>query len=304
MRPPADGQLRKLDKESGKPGDELFDFNVTDDPSHNQKHYEALGESITDEVYRILVEEKGMHKIYVPDNVPPEQATFVFSTKPDLKDAKKLMILIHGSGVVRAGQWSRSLIINHSLAHGTQIPYVERAKSLGYTVLITNGNDNYRLMDGNQKAIQHSGSPTEHGDYVWKNLVAKNNPQAVAIVAHSYGGVVTLDLAQKNPEFFASKVFAVGLTDSVHSSAMVSNSVIKMLRGYSRNWVTSGEPLDTELKRSSEKDVARFSAGHTKHEWTSYSCMEALFEFFEKNYEEFQQKHGGGEPTKKPKLDL
>lgn len=43
-------------------------------------------------------------------------------TNPD-----KLMVLIHGSGVVRAGQWARRLIINEDLDSGTQIPYIKRA---------------------------------------------------------------------------------------------------------------------------------------------------------------------------------
>lgn len=43
-------------------------------------------------------------------------------TNPD-----KLMVLIHGNGVVRAGQWARRLIINEDLDSGTQIPYIKRA---------------------------------------------------------------------------------------------------------------------------------------------------------------------------------
>lgn len=43
-------------------------------------------------------------------------------TNPD-----KLLVLIHGNGVVRAGQWARRLIINEDLDSGTQIPYIKRA---------------------------------------------------------------------------------------------------------------------------------------------------------------------------------
>lgn len=98
--------MRQIDKETGKPGDKVFDFNVSKDASKNQRHYEALGDIITEHVYELL-EKEGMHKIYVPKNVPKEQASFIFSTKQDLTNCKKLLVLIHGSGVVRAGQWSR-----------------------------------------------------------------------------------------------------------------------------------------------------------------------------------------------------
>lgn len=97
---------------------------------------------ITDCVYDLL-EEKGLHKIKVPLDAEGDSGTFIFSTQKELKEPKKLLILIHGSGVVRAGQWARSLIINHSIDAGTQIPYIEEAKKQGFEVILTNTNDNY-----------------------------------------------------------------------------------------------------------------------------------------------------------------
>lgn len=44
-----------------------------------------------------------------------------------LVNPDKLLVLIHGNGVVRAGQWARRLIINEDLDSGTQIPYIKRA---------------------------------------------------------------------------------------------------------------------------------------------------------------------------------
>ena len=38
-----------------------------------------------------------------------EAHSFIFES-PDARTADKLMIIIHGSGVVRAGQWSRRLV--------------------------------------------------------------------------------------------------------------------------------------------------------------------------------------------------
>ena len=37
-----------------------------------------------------------------------------------------------------------SLVINNGINEGTQLPYIRRAKKLGYAVLILNTNDNYR----------------------------------------------------------------------------------------------------------------------------------------------------------------
>jgi len=54
----------------------------------------------------------------------------------------KLLILIHGSGAVRAGQWARALCINESLEIGSVLPYIREAKKAGYGVIVCNPNDN------------------------------------------------------------------------------------------------------------------------------------------------------------------
>jgi hypothetical protein len=39
-----DGQLRKIDPNTGEPGNEPFEFHVTENQDYNQKRYEALGD--------------------------------------------------------------------------------------------------------------------------------------------------------------------------------------------------------------------------------------------------------------------
>lgn len=268
-----EGKLRQLD-EDGNLTDKPFKFDVYSSHSENQKNYEALGEVLNEHVYNLLIE-NGLHKIYIPDNVPKDEATFVFSTKEELKDVDKLMIIIHGSGVVRAGQWARSLIINDSIDSGTVLPYVKKARDAGFEVLITNTNDNFR----NGKKIQGNGSPESHAESVWKKFVQSSNANTIVIVAHSYGGIVTAQLAKTFKEDFDEKVIAVAFTDSVHSGRGLSKKLIEV----GVNFVTSEEPLDTVLRRY-DGDMERRSAGHIKHEMTSYSCIEALFKFINERY--------------------
>lgn len=80
--------------------------------------------------------------------------------------------------------------------HGTQIPYIRRAQELGYDLLVTNTNDNYRMVEGKRKPIQGLSSATSHAAHVWEKYVMACEPEAVAIVAHSAGGGVTLDLVR------------------------------------------------------------------------------------------------------------
>ena len=81
---------------------------------------------ITEEVYKLLESEAGLEKVNIPvsqstqiiavlynyldpiyvQNSAKKDCSFFFTTPGALK-ADKLMVLIHGSGVVRAGQWAR-----------------------------------------------------------------------------------------------------------------------------------------------------------------------------------------------------
>lgn len=160
------------------------------------------------------MEQNGMIRRYLPDNIPEEKATFVYCTKSELKNPKKLMVIIHGSGVVRAGQWARSMIINHSLDAGTILPYIKKAREQGFEIIVTNTNDNYR----NKKPIPGSETPEKHAISAWEKFVQPANADAIAVVAHSYGGHIAIDLSEKYTKDFEDKVFALALTDSVHSS--------------------------------------------------------------------------------------
>lgn len=76
-----------------------------------------------------------------------------------------------------------------------------------------NTNDNFR-QDG--RKIPRSGDPEEHSQYVWKKYVERSNAQSILIVAHSYGGVLTLALINEMPKEFEKRVKGVAFTDSVH----------------------------------------------------------------------------------------
>ncbi|XP_034239630.1 FAM172 family protein homolog CG10038 [Thrips palmi] len=281
----SEGKLRKIDPATGEAGSEPFEFNVSSDPAYNQKRYEALGELITPYVYQLLSDDVGLKKLPVPDSQDP--STFIFATEDALSNPDKLMVLIHGSGVVRAGQWARSLIINDCLDSGTQIPYIQRAIAQGYGVLVLNTNDNKRTINGKVVTIKGSSDPLEHANWVWENYVTKAKAKKIAVVAHSFGGVCAVELASAYFDDFKSRVFAVALTDSVHQmrGQRLKTEVKEYLYSVGRNWVSSGLPLDKVVEDYKKSDIISVSAGHRKHEMTSWSCIESLFKFLQNNYE-------------------
>ncbi|XP_013789047.1 protein FAM172A-like, partial [Limulus polyphemus] len=222
------GLLRHI--ETGEP----FKFQAKEnDHDYNQRRYEALGELITEHVYQLLLSEGKLKK----KSIPVRKSyflihTFIFLSEDALTNSDRLVVFIHGSGVVRAGQWARKLIINDGINSGTQLPFIKRAHGLGYGVVVLNTNDNTRIVDGKKVFIRGSESPEKHAKYVWKEVIQKSAARHIAVVAHSYGGVVLMDLVKKFEKFFHDRVFAVALTDSVHSirHQMVAQSSLRWLQ--------------------------------------------------------------------------
>ncbi|XP_048667374.1 cotranscriptional regulator FAM172A isoform X13 [Marmota marmota marmota] len=173
------GQLRHI--KTGEP----FVFNYREDLHRwNQKRYEALGEIITKYVYELLEKDCNLKKISIPvDATESEPKSFIFMSDDALTNPQKLMVLIHGSGVVRAGQWARRLIINEDLDSGTQIPFIKRAvdktqlkmdqkpirpetlhileQKEGYGVIVLNPNENYIEVEKPKMHVQSSSDSSD-----------------------------------------------------------------------------------------------------------------------------------------------
>lgn len=153
------GQLRHI--RTGDP----FVFNAREDLHRwNQKRYEALGEIITQYVYGLLETQCDMTRVLLPvDAAEGEPTSFIYVTDDALSNPSKLLVLIQGSGVVRAGQWARRLIINQDLDSGTQIPFITRAIQNGFGVMVLNPNENYLEIE-KPDTSSPAGSPDEQLD--------------------------------------------------------------------------------------------------------------------------------------------
>uniref|UniRef100_A0A5F9DF70 ARB2 cotranscriptional regulator A n=1 Tax=Oryctolagus cuniculus TaxID=9986 RepID=A0A5F9DF70_RABIT len=279
------GQLRHI--KTGEP----FVFNYREDLHRwNQKRYEALGEIITKYVYELLEKDCNLKKISIPvDATENEPKSFIFMSEDALTNPQKLMVLIHGSGVVRAGQWARRLIINEDLDSGTQIPFIKRAMDEGYGVIVLNPNENYIEVEKPKTHVQSSSDSSdepaekrERKDKVSKETKKRRdfyekyrNPQREKEMMQLYIRMIQREADVK------SKVTAVALTDSVHNvwHQEAGKTVREWMRENCCNWVSSSEPLDTSVE-SMLPDCPRVSAGTDRHELTSWKSFPSIFKFF------------------------
>jgi len=270
------GQMRQLEEDGVTISDRPFKFEVKPgDRTYNQAHYEALGEVITEEVYSLL-ESRGQlerRELKVEGVKEKEPKSFVFVSS-EFQEKENLLVIIHGSGVVRAGQWARRLIMNEDLDKGTVLPYVEEARNHNWGVLVMNTNLNE--IDG--KEIPGSDSPESHAVTVWEQMIKKSKAEKVVVLAHSYGGLVTVELANVFKKDFLGRVEGVLLTDSVHGRLTRDKELDRKLSRVGRNWVSSEKPLGTLVDRVRGGDrIECVSAGHEQHEWTSWAASRDIF---------------------------
>ncbi|XP_051806382.1 cotranscriptional regulator FAM172A homolog isoform X2 [Acanthochromis polyacanthus] len=279
------GQLRHI--KTGKP----FVFNAREDLHRwNQKRYEALGEIITQYVYELLEKKCNMTKAILPvDAAEDEPTSFIYLSPDALSNPSKLLVLIQGSGVVRAGQWARRLIINQDLDSGTQIPFINRAMEEGYGVMVLNPNENYLEVEKPAK-FSPLPSPTEPSDEPAEKRERKDdkegkkkrefyekyrNPQKETETER-----IPIRMNQREMQV-KNRVCAVALTDSAHNIWLqeTSKSTQDWMQQHCCNWVSSPEPLDTPLDPMLP-DCPRVSAGTERHELTSWMSFTSIFRFF------------------------
>ncbi|XP_069060965.1 putative protein ARB2BP [Pleurodeles waltl] len=301
------GELRHLDT------NKHFDYNFfKGDHKRNHKRYQVLGHMITQYIYELLEKACSLQKIYFPiDAHDNEPLSFFFMTEEALNNPSSLIVLLQDRGVIRAGQWGQKAIIHHSLQHGTQIPFIERALQEYGGVILLNPNDNFTTMkmeeesesvikeeSPSERNVPHSSfeiredpeipkrgssTPEEHTTYVWDYFISKSSAANVAFIAHGYGGLVFVDLLLHRRLEIMSKVFAVAFIDSLHHvqhQASNDPEVQGWILKHARGWISSSLPLDRSVVTLWNVDCPRVSAGTENHELVPSFTLNSIFRFF------------------------
>ena len=262
----------------------------------NQQEYDLVGLYVQCYVENLIITKFDLNILYVPnksnnylnrDETIPQckiLTTKDFSTNP------KCLILIQGTGVVRLGQWARSVCINENLDLGTMIPYVDKAIKNNYSVIIMNPNE--RKDFKTEEEIEEFKTMESHSVYVYNNIIKKNNNiKDIYIVAHSRGGECAVEILLNNKEdLMEGKIKKIAFTDSVHGEdyLKLGKEGVKLFRKISRNYIGSDKPLGVFVRdyTTSYGGVDCYSSGHSKHEYTSGSAIEEIFKYFSENENE------------------
>ena len=239
-----DKQLRHIKK--GKESREKFKYNKL-----RPEDYERAAELLNDWVQGYLEARFRFNRVPLSNN------TFVLASD-GYENKEKLAVLIHGTGKVRAGLWSRKEAVNYGLDQGSQLPYIKELMEEDYGIICLNTN---QIIPEYKDSLAFA-----HAIAAWNELIeAKAKAQTIVIVAHSFGGSVTHNLANRIADNFYYRVKGIFLADSAHSDKQkLSEETKEYLRTHATNYVTSDLKVGSDV--ASKDFVRQKSAGTINHD--------------------------------------
>ena len=121
-----DGQHRLFHAQSGS---QLTGENLE---AYTQGDYGPLAEATTGHIHSVLVSELGLTWLDLPHGALGNR---VLASSDLGTNADTLLVLMPGSGAVRAGVWGRNLCVSDSLEHGSSVEWVREAFTRGWSVV-------------------------------------------------------------------------------------------------------------------------------------------------------------------------
>ena len=182
---------------------------------------------------------------------------------------KRALVLIQGTGAVRAGQWARSVCINENLEQGSMLPFVDLCRNLSIPVLVMN--PNMSIDPESKQTIPFSQSMDVHACFVWNFYVKESGFDQISIVAHSAGGGCLAAIQKTFAETFYNQVVNIAYTDSwTIGRDELNEEQRQFMWQKAKHYEASDKPVGTVLSENSQMHaVPQYSAGHTRHEYTT-----------------------------------
>jgi len=140
-----------------------------------------------------IIHDYNFVSIQIPEDEDPS-TTIVAS--PDWMNAKKILMIVQNAYGSQLGIFSRSICFDNGISKGTWLPYIERAISAGYAVIVLRPNTNSIIVENGVKVpIKGSESPEIHALNVWENVISRAEAvNHIAFVSYGNGASLCKDL--------------------------------------------------------------------------------------------------------------
>lgn len=141
--------------------------------------------------------------IQIPEEEDPNIPTTSILVSADWATARKMLIIVQNAYGSQLGIFSRSICFDQGLSKGTWLPYINRAVTQGYAVMILRPNTNSVIRETagappQKIPIKGSESPEIHALNVWANVVeSAENLTNIAMLSFGNGASLCKDLFLK-----------------------------------------------------------------------------------------------------------
>lgn len=201
-------------------------------------------------------------------------------------NAKGLLVLITGTGSVRAGVWGRGLLVALSAEHGCCLPMLRRARERGWAAVAFDPNGGDAAGDG-EKGFHHCVD-------AWHATVDAAAAARVFVVAHSLGGACLVECLDRAAPQSLRRIAAVAFTDSVHyvsgdhlqlRSGRIGAEALAVLRDRAVAWVADpAGALDVvQYEFNADKGCRCVFAGTADHAATNAAAEASIFAHFDRH---------------------
>ena len=254
--------------------DEQGNF-VDDEGNGPQKGFE-LSDKFSDWVHSFV--RKEMLKEGLIEKAHPENGAPIYHSSEAFSSPKKLLVVIQGTGRVRAGVWSVGVCAYSGLNAGSVLSAMHEAKHRNMEIIVLNPNDE-RNKVFSQRYKTNIGM-VRHTLAIFEDLIIPSNPENVFILCHSMGGECTVSVLKKFPEWSIEHIRAVAMTDACESRVSIEG--LKMRQwclDHNSNWICSTEEPDKRLRDGIASK--HFSAGTKDHPLSTARAWTFIWTFFD-----------------------
>lgn len=217
----------------------------------------------------------------------------VLATRDLETNTAGLLVIVPGTGSVRAGMWARGLLVHNSLEQASVHGLLRHALERGWAAVCFDPN---RLEAGDGRKTPLAGSRTReaHCASAWRQCVTGASPAArIAVVAHSAGGSWLLRCLQPDstPDADLGRLRALAFSDSIHTMAAerLDRRRFALLAARGRQWRAGpgalDEPMVDDRAPPGRPELgcgcACVRAGTEDHALTVYSSQASVLAFLD-----------------------
>jgi len=208
----------------------------------------------------------------------PDSGVPIYHSPGALNSPKKLLVIIQGTGRVRAGIWSIGVCAYHGLKAGSALSAIIEAKARNMEIIVLNPND---PRSGLLKERYNSNiGMISHTLAVFEDYIIPAKPENVYIICHSMGGECALQIIRDFAEWSIRNIRAMAMTDACESRARSKSFTLKKwLFGHAINWICSNEEKNQNLGEGSSS--MHRSAGTNDHPLSTVRSWQYIWEFFD-----------------------